>query len=972
MPRRSSHPSSHRRHWFFWVAVAAVPLCAVVVVGAALAIGRYGPYVQNFGWTALATRHGVIVASVDPGGPADGKLHPGDAIVSVSAGVIPPVGIYRRAAPTDHPYTIRVASPRPIDVELAAPLTRTGPLGRLMATFLVALAFIGVGLFLGLARPDLPVARLLFLGCLGTGFLQLSTLDAFSDQLPEAGRLVNGVLILFHGVPNAIWFHAAVRFPGPVPPRLIWPGLGIVLYALGATTLATFGIPSLILWWSDVDAASRILFGWSAWLGIGWAAFVLAGVLINAGIVVVLVWKLAFVRDPEDQRRLRWLFAGCIVSVVPLIAYRIAQASFISADPGAFREGAFRTIATAINVIVPLTLTYAIARHRVLDITVVLRQGMQYLLARNALTIILLLPAFALAFTVVANQNRTIRETLFENPTYLALIGAGLLALRFRRTLGARLDRVFFREAYDRERVLRALLDEMDRLDSIDEVAALVGAELTRALHPQHVYVWLRAREKDQFALAHSSGVSMAAGDIPPDSRLAEAFEQHPRAREWRDNGDGSDADREWLDRLEVELIVPVLGTDRHLSGLVMLGEKKSEEAYCASDRELLEAIARQLGVVRENLRLKERVDEERQLRNQVVDRLEGRAINLVKECPRCGACYDSAASRCSVDGEELTIPLPVDRLIEGQYRLDRLIATGGMGTVYEAEDLRLQRTVAIKFVIGRAFGEQAALRRFEREARLCARLTHPNIVTVFAYGTLPASGAYLVMERLHGVTLREELRRIGQLQPEAAAEMFDQVLEGIKAAHEAGIIHRDLKPANVLIVDAHSESRRVKLLDFGLAQLRPAETAATATLSAEGAVMGTLGYMAPEQFSGVQVDQRADIFAFGVMLAEALTGTRPFDRPTFAAVVASTQLEDFHLPGEAPAIRTLDALLQRCLAKQPASRFASAADVQREMIPALRACAPHSLAGRDTWRGALHRVDRRQSPGDEAPTRER
>jgi len=113
--------------------------------------------------------------------------------------------------------------------------------------------------------------------------------------------LVNAALALFVGVPNAILFHAAVRFPGPTPPRLMWPRLGIVLYALGATTLATFGIPSAILWWSDVDVASRILLGWGPWLGIGWAASVLGALLINLGIVAVLIWKLTFVRDLDDR-----------------------------------------------------------------------------------------------------------------------------------------------------------------------------------------------------------------------------------------------------------------------------------------------------------------------------------------------------------------------------------------------------------------------------------------------------------------------------------------------------------------------------------------------------------------------------------------------------------------------------------------------------------------------------------------------
>jgi tRNA A-37 threonylcarbamoyl transferase component Bud32 len=587
-----------------------------------------------------------------------------------------------------------------------------------------------------------------------------------------------------------------------------------------------------------------------------------------------------------------------------------------------------------------------VAKHRILDITVVVRRGLQYLLARNALTFVLLLPAAGLVYTVVVNQDRTIKEALFENPTYLALMGAALLALRFRRAVRERLDRIFFREAYDRERVLVALLDEMDRLDSIAEVAALVAAELTRALHPQHVYVWVREKERNEFTLVHSSSVVAAPGRIPPDSRLLTAFERNPRAQAWRQDDHGSDSDHERLNRLDVDLIVPVVGTDRRLSALLMLGERKSEEPYSASDRELLEAIAKQLAVVCENVRLHERIDDERQIRDQVIDRLEGRAINLVKECPRCGACYDSDVATCVADGHELTISLPIERLVDRQYRLDRLIGKGGMGAVYEAADLRLQRKVAIKFLIGRALGEQTALRRFEREAQLCARLSHPNIVTVFDYGTLP-SGAYLVMERLHGVTLRNELTRIGRLQPEAAADVFEQVLEGVKAAHAHGIVHRDLKPENVLIMNADTDSQRVKLLDFGLAQLRALDTAATATVTMAGVVVGTLGYMAPEQFTDVRADERADIFAFGVMLAEALTGKRPFDRPTYAGVLSSTHLEEFHLQGKTPEVRALDAELQRCLAKEPAARFGSVADVQRRLIPALRACPPNSISGR-------------------------
>jgi serine/threonine-protein kinase len=136
-----------------------------------------------------------------------------------------------------------------------------------------------------------------------------------------------------------------------------------------------------------------------------------------------------------------------------------------------------------------------------------------------------------------------------------------------------------------------------------------------------------------------------------------------------------------------------------------------------------------------------------------------------------------------------------------------------------------------------------------------------------------------------------------------------------------------------------------VKLLDFGLAQLRVLDGAATATVTAAGVVLGTLGYMAPEQLVGARIDERADIFALGVMLGEALTGRRPFDRPTYAEILSSMHREEYHLCGEAPAVKALDAILQRCLAKEPESRFASAGDLQRHLIPALRACPPNSIS---------------------------
>ena len=316
--------------------------------------------------------------------------------------------------------------------------------------------------------------------------------------------------------------------------------------------------------------------------------------------------------------------------------------------------------------------------------------------------------------------------------------------------------------------------------------------------------------------------------------------------------------------------------------------------------------------------------------------RLDDRAA-LLKECPACGACYDAGADRCVADGHALVLSLPVRRLVDSRYRLDRLIGKGGMGAVYEARDLQLERLVAVKIMLGRSFGDQRTLRRFRHEARAAAQLNHPNIVAVYDVGRLEAEGAYLVMERVHGVTLRAELQR-GPLRPRVVAEWFDQMLAGVSAAHGRGIVHRDLKPENVIGTSAGDRPFVVKILDFGLAKLAPDATLATGTMTSDGAVMGTLGYMAPEQLLGQQVDHRADIFAVGVMLAETLTGRRPFEGAGYSDFVQAALRGEYHLPGTSAEIRRVDDLLQQCLARDPQNRAASAADLWQLLGPALRA----------------------------------
>ena len=229
-----------------------------------------------------------------------------------------------------------------------------------------------------------------------------------------------------------------------------------------------------------------------------------------------------------------------------------------------------------------------------------------------------------------------------------------------------------------------------------------------------------------------------------------------------------------------------------------------------------------------------------------------------------------------------------------GPYEIRSAIGAGGMGEVYRARDTRLGREVAIKVLPEFLTSDPDRLRRFEQEARAAAALNHPNILAVHQMGTYEGT-PYLVSELLEGETLREILRR-GPVPLRKAVEYGVQIAQGLAAAHEKGIIHRDLKPENIFV----TRDGRMKILDFGLAKLTQVEPAsgenATVTFREQtdlGVVMGTVGYMSPEQVRGQAADPRSDIFAFGAVLYEMLTGKRAFQKPTAADTMSAILIQD-------------------------------------------------------------------------------
>lgn len=270
-----------------------------------------------------------------------------------------------------------------------------------------------------------------------------------------------------------------------------------------------------------------------------------------------------------------------------------------------------------------------------------------------------------------------------------------------------------------------------------------------------------------------------------------------------------------------------------------------------------------------------------------------------------------------------------IGQLIEDRYRIERVLGTGGTGTVYLAEHVMMEKRVALKVLHATHAVISSAMDRFQREAIALARIEHPNVVSATDFGKLKNGAYYLALEYVEGVSLGEVLARETVLDKDRALNIAYQVASALQAAHSQNIVHRDLKPHNVMLTRV-GETEIVKVLDFGLAKLRSKATQGSISMSA-GQVFGTPHYMAPEQIIGEGVDQRVDLYALGVILYEMLCGTRPFESTDVREILSqqATQ-EPPPLPETVPA--PLRALVARLLKKQKEERPESSEEVLAEL----------------------------------------
>lgn len=313
--------------------------------------------------------------------------------------------------------------------------------------------------------------------------------------------------------------------------------------------------------------------------------------------------------------------------------------------------------------------------------------------------------------------------------------------------------------------------------------------------------------------------------------------------------------------------------------------------------------------------------------------------LDGVKVCDKCSSRFSGDARFCPFDGEPLRGALESEHVadpllgavVDERYEVESVLGEGGMGTVYRVRHRVLGRPFALKVLRADLSRDSDLGVRFTREAKAAASISHPNVVQITDFGSLPSGQPYFVMELLVGEPVSSVIHRGGPIPAARAVRMLLQIVEALAAAHAAGIVHRDLKPDNIFVSATSSGEEIVKVLDFGLAKV-----AGQSRLTKAGLVFGTPHYMSPEQASGGTVDERTDLYALGVVMYEMFTGRVPFEADTYMGVLTkhlyvSPTPPSVHLGGPAE-LGALEQVILRCLEKKPEKRYPSMAALATEL----------------------------------------
>jgi GAF domain-containing protein/predicted Ser/Thr protein kinase len=892
------------------------------------------------------------VGEVLPGSPAArAGVHAGDTILQItntatgrSVTFLPRAGVQRAIAAWRDAYWVGLSGPVVVSLRdregrakqariAREPVWRLGPpmSGEWTATHLGPLiqlvTFVTCAAVLLALRPRDPaaqfsIAALVFAGVGATGPLAGGEL-----ALPNGARQIMTVLawlstaLAFPTVALAIsyfprkaailthhrWLHAI--------PFVVAAPIAVTSGMTGAYLSGVNGLADAAAW----DASHPMLFLW------------IFGVGLSVNIAAMVESVIRFRKNPDGQERRRVALSVWTL-VIGTLAFTLRDGvPVLLAALGGARFTWPAWIALPLYVLVALPaigVTYAVAVHRVLSPRVAMRSSLQYALARKTLTAAAVLPAVLLVVSLVRKRDQSLSAIVAGQPLlYAGALAMFLVALRFRDRARAWLDRRFFRTDYDARSVLVSLAGRVPFQTDPNELTALVLDEIDRSLKPSMAAVLVSGLEPG--SLVPVAVLRGSADSLSDSGGIASMLQWSNEPLELYLDDTRSPARRlppdeiAWLECTGAILFVPLYSKDsttRTVLGALALGGKRSEEPYSSEDRELLTAIAAQVSLALDVARLRRR-DTMGTIDSAVT--MAGGDLTALAECPSCHACYDTGAQTCASDGAALT-PGALPRVVDGKYRVDRALGRGGMGAVYRARDMRLDRDVAIKVVRSELLADADARARFRREAQVVARLQHPGVVSVFDYGTLGSGAAFLVMEFVRGRDLRSLVLE-GPQSPEVAIRLLQAIAAPVEAAHKQGILHRDLKPENILLPEDGVDA---KVLDFGIAKVLSApvepDSQTVATLTTFGQPLGTPAYMAPEQLTGEEMTARTDVYALGVIGYELVTGMLPFGRGSFLEIAMRQQRGAPTLAGQ-DLPDGLATAIADALSTDPAARPASA-----------------------------------------------
>jgi eukaryotic-like serine/threonine-protein kinase len=890
-------------------------------------------------WLGIESERGSgVVMRVVDGGPVDrAGIREGDRVVSINGHKpgrdVTPLYFARAGKPVEL-VVERDGASRAVQVtpitqeEMRRDLLIGDTVGVLQAIdgylqFPLHLWMIGLAIALLIMRPgnkDARVAALALAYWAGTTFLfRFPGWGALLQVFPEPVRaLLYVVDAVFIAGFFALVLHFALTFPSErsrvrrlweVVPYVVVIPIFIEALAHGMRKLRGDVTPPVLPWTDAYSSVSTLL-------------------LIAA--LVLLAIRFRRTTDVNARRRMQLIFLALLPgSVAFVLAYVVG---FL--QPGPRLDMTMRLLQAPAMVLSSVIFAYAIVRHRLFQVRVLVRRSIQYAFARGTLLTLMSLPVIGLAVFLWAHRRDSLAVLLTGQPAVYLLIILPLVAvIRYRKTLLEALDRRFFREQYDSRRLLLHVVSIIRGGSDMLALSRAALDEIDRALHPKHISLWQLDPEGTSLRRGFSRGDHdlTAAEPLPAAGTLAtllsandEPLDLH--SRHTRDLLQRLPApERTWLTESKAYLIVPLL-IDQRLVGMMVLGERMSEEPYAREDRELLRMLGAQLALTLDYTRLKQSPSLVWSPSTSSAP-IHLHLSDVLQLCPRCGRCYAPDETRCEVDDQTLVPESGVPRIIEDKYVVSRLLGRGGMGSVYLATQKRLNRPVAVKVLLSHLVGSSSMRSRFEREARIVARLRHPAIVTIHDFGLLPSGHAYLVMEYLDGDTLRKTI--VSGPQPSGPAiELISTVGEAIDAAHRAGVIHRDLKPENIMLVREHNARATPRVLDFGLAKLTGPIGEDDATLVQSGhsaGIVGTLMYMAPEVLSGQVADARADQYSLALIAYELLSGEHPIGVATDLASVVRGHTE-IPVPSLRERISSIPLhvaeAIEKALSKKPGERF--------------------------------------------------